>query len=87
MNFKKGEVVAMYFSELQQKEIIDARNGELLGFIEDAEVVVESGEIKYFIVSEGKKFYKLLQGERKTIKIYIDDIFSVGKDVIIVFNK
>ena len=77
----------MYFSELQQKEIIDARSGELLGFIEDAEISLENGKIEYFIVSEQKKFYKLLQGERKTIKIYIDDIFSIGKDVIIVYSK
>ena len=77
----------MYFSELQQKEIIDARSGELLGFIEDAEISLENGKIEYFIVSEPKKFYKLLQGERKTIKIYIDDIFSIGKDVIIVYSK
>jgi YlmC/YmxH family sporulation protein len=77
----------MNFSELQQKEMIDARSGELLGYIEDAEVLLDSGKIEYFIVSVPKKFYQFFQGERKTIKIYIEDIFSIGKDVIIVYKK
>ncbi|MER1998624.1 MAG: YlmC/YmxH family sporulation protein [Lysinibacillus sp.] len=77
----------MNFSELQQKEMIDARSGELLGFIEDAEITLDNGKIEYFIVSSPKKFYQFLQGEKKTIKVYIDDIFSIGKDVIIVYKK
>lgn len=58
----------MYFSELQQKEIIDARSGELLGYIEDAEVDVENGKIVFFIVTDAKKFYHVLQREKKQSK-------------------
>lgn len=77
----------MFFSELQQKEMIDARSGELLGYIEDAEIRIDSGKIDFFYVSKPKKFYQMFQGEKKTIKVYIDDIFSIGKDVIIVYSK
>lgn len=77
----------MFFSELQQKELIDARNGEMIGFIEDAEVSTESGFIQFFIVSEPKKFYQFFQSEKQYKKIYIDDILIIGKDVIIVHSK
>ena len=77
----------MFFSELQQKEIIDASNGELLGYIEDAEVRTDTGYIHFFIVSSPKKFYQMFQGEKQFKKIYIDDILTIGKDVIIVQAK
>jgi YlmC/YmxH family sporulation protein len=81
------EVDEIFFSELQQKECIDAFNGELLGYIEDAEVLTETGYIQFFVVSPPKKFYHLMQGEKQYKKIYIDDILTIGKDVIIVHRK
>jgi YlmC/YmxH family sporulation protein len=77
----------MYFSELQQKELIDGHSGELLGYIEDAEVQVDNGFIEFFVVSPPKKFYQFFQGEKPYMKIYMDDIIVIGKDVIIVRGK
>lgn len=72
------------FSEVQQKEIIEAESGKFIGFIIDAEVCEKTGKIIRFHVSTPKKFLYFFQGEEKIIKINVDDILVIGKDVILV---
>ena len=72
------------FSDVQQKEIIEASSGKFIGYIVDAEVCERSGEIRAFIISQPKKFYQLFQGEEVTKKVSISHILTVGKDVILV---
>ncbi|MEK4228656.1 PRC-barrel domain-containing protein [Solibacillus sp. FSL H8-0538] len=74
----------MRFSTVQEKEIIEATSGKFIGYIIDAEVCEEKGEIIAFIISQPKKFYHLFQGEENTIRIAISHILTVGKDVILV---
>ncbi|MEO4053607.1 YlmC/YmxH family sporulation protein [Solibacillus sp. CAU 1738] len=74
----------MKFSVAQQKEIIEAGSGRFIGYIIDAEICEKSGMIIGFVVSEPKKFYHILNGEETTRKIAIEDILTVGKDVILV---
>lgn len=74
----------MRFSVAQQKEIIEAGSGRFIGYIIDAEICEKSGVIKGFVVSEPKKFFNILQGEENTRRIAIEDILTVGKDVILV---
>ena len=74
----------MRFSVVQQKEIIDSETGKFIGYIIDAEVSEETGEIIAFIISQPKKFYQFFQGEENTRKIAISHILTVGKDVILV---
>ena len=71
----------MRFSVVQQKEIIDSETGKFIGYIIDAEVSEETGEIIAFIISQPKKFYQFFQGEENTRKIAISHILTVGKDV------
>ena len=74
----------MRFSDVQQKEIIEAGNGKFIGFIIDAEVNEHTGDIVAFLVAEPKKFMSFKQSEENVKKVLIDDILVVGKDVILV---
>ena len=72
------------FSDCQEKECIQIGSGKLLGYIYDAKVNVENGEIEYFCVARPKKFYEVKSREAKEYKIYINEIVIIGKDVILV---
>lgn len=74
----------MRFSDVQQKEIIEAGNGRFIGYIIDAEVSEETGSIVAFLVSEPKKFMSFTQSEEHVRKVLINDIIVIGKDVILV---
>ena len=74
----------MRFSEIQEKEIIEAGNGRFLGYVVDAEISKETGMIVAFIIEEPKKFLGLWQSEDGRRKVMLDDILIVGKDVILV---
>ncbi|RND01631.1 PRC-barrel domain-containing protein [Lysinibacillus halotolerans] len=74
----------MRFSDVQQKEIIEAGNGRFIGYIIDAEVCEKTGNIIAFLVAEPKKFMSFMQNEEHVRKVPITDILVVGKDVILV---
>lgn len=74
----------MRFSEVQQKEIIEAESGKFIGFIIDAEVCEKTGKIIKFHVSTPKKFLSIFQSDETVRKINIEDILVIGKDVILV---
>lgn len=72
------------FSDVQQKEIIEAGSGRFIGYIIDAEVDEKSGDIVAFLVSEPKKFMSFMQSDEQVRKVLISDVLVVGKDVILV---
>ncbi len=74
----------MRFSDVQQKEIIEANSGRFIGFIIDAEVDEQTGKIVAFLISEPKKFLSFLQSDETVSKVFINDILVIGKDVILV---
>ncbi|KYG89428.1 YlmC/YmxH family sporulation protein [Metasolibacillus sp. FSL H7-0170] len=74
----------MRFSVAQQKEIIEAGSGRFIGYIVDAEICEKSGMITGFLVAEPKKILHIFQAEEATRKIAIQDILTIGKDVILV---
>jgi YlmC/YmxH family sporulation protein len=74
----------MKFSDVQQKEIIEAGKGRFIGYIIDAEVDEHTGMITAFLVAEPKKFLNFMQGDEPVRKVYISDILVIGKDVILV---
>ena len=75
------------FSDCQAKECIQIGNGKMLGYIYDAKVNIETGEIEYFCVSRPKKFYEVKNKEIKDYKVYVSEIVIIGKDVILVNSK
>ncbi|MBD7942786.1 YlmC/YmxH family sporulation protein [Psychrobacillus sp. Sa2BUA9] len=74
----------MKFSDAQQKEVIEANSGQLLGFIVDAEIDKETGFITSFIVETNGAYPTFFNKKRETKKIDIQNISIIGKDVIIV---
>lgn len=75
----------MRFSEVQQKEIIEAESGKFIGYIIDAEVNEKTGRIVSFqVAAPSKKFLSFLQNDEIIRKILVEDILVIGKDVILV---
>jgi len=74
----------MKFTEIQQKEFIEASDGRMLGYVNDAEISKEHGIIESFYLAEPKKMLELFSGNRPTIAIKLSDIKVIGKDVVIV---
>lgn len=74
----------MRFSDIQRKEIIAANSGRFLGYVEDAMVHKETGYVEAFVVAEPKKINPFSGNNKETLKIPIEDIIVVGKDVILV---
>ncbi len=72
------------FSTVQQKELIEVGSGIFLGFIVDAFVDKDSGEITYFLVEPPKKFYQIFQGEADVKKVYFHQIVTIGQDVVLI---
>ncbi|MCZ8535564.1 MULTISPECIES: YlmC/YmxH family sporulation protein [Paenisporosarcina] len=77
----------MKFTDIQQKEFIEASDGRMLGFVNDARISKENGTIESFFLAEPKKMLELFSGNRPTIVIRLSDIKVIGKDVVIVQTK
>lgn len=74
----------MNFSLVQQKEIIDIKTGKSLGYIMDAFVNNDTGEIEYFVVEQPRKFYSVFNKESNVRKVYFRQIMAFGEDVILI---
>ena len=72
----------MKISELQDKTIINIRDGKNIGTISDLEIN-EKGEIINFYAIESKFFLKLFSKSTETI-FKMEDIKKIGEDVILV---
>ena len=68
-------------SELQDKDIINVKDGRNLGKIIDLEVSID-GKINY-IIAEPTKFLRLSSFNKET-NILFNQIVRIGKDVILV---
>ena len=75
----------MILNELNQKEIINLNNGERLGIIAEADILVSenTGQILAFLMPEKKTPFKLFS-ESENIEIPWNSIRKIGNDMIIV---
>ncbi|MFX3674181.1 MAG: PRC-barrel domain-containing protein [Paenisporosarcina sp.] len=74
----------MKFTEIQQKEFIEASDGRMLGFVSDARISKEKGAIEAFMVAQPKKMFEFFSSDNSTISIPLHDIHVIGKDVVLV---
>ena len=72
----------MRLSDLQEKDIINIKDGKIVGKIIDAEID-QNGNILYLILEE-KKGIKGIFSSNNTINITFIQIKKIGKDVILV---
>ena len=70
-------------SEMRSKEIINIKNGERLGYVDDVEFETETGMVKSFIVYGRTRFFGFL-GKEDDIVITCDEIEVVGVDTILI---
>ncbi len=71
------------YMELLEKDIINMKNGEIIGTFDDIEIDVDKGRITAFYIEEGSKFMGVL-GKNKSRRIRWEDIIRIGIDVIII---
>jgi len=66
--------------DLHQKEVINIRNAERLGFIDDLEVDLETGQILNLVVPRHRFFF--FRGDDCIIPW--DNVVMVGKDLVLI---
>jgi len=70
-------------SELRCKEIIDIRDGSRFGYVGDAEVDLDSGEIAALVVPGRLRLFGLLGREADTVFPW-SAVRRIGEDTILV---
>lgn len=77
----------MKYSSLQRKFVVNEASGEMIGFVTDLDLRVESLCIESLIVQQSKTLLQrircLFVHDIKVV-ISIDQIVNIGKDVILV---
>jgi len=69
--------------DLRYKEIINLSSGHRLGFVYDAEITLEHGQVLALIVPGAVRFFGLF-GREDDIVIPWDKITKIGEDIILV---
>ncbi|EWM53583.1 YlmC/YmxH family sporulation protein [Ruminococcus flavefaciens] len=71
------------YEELCSREVIDISSGERLGFIDDIELDIASGNVRAFIIYGRVKLLGLLGRDDDTY-ISCQDIKVIGDDVLLI---
>jgi len=69
--------------DLAEKDVINIKNGEVMGGFDDVEIDTRKGRITAFYIEEASKFIGML-GKTKPKRIRWEEILKIGMDVIIV---
>ena len=69
--------------DLAEKDVVNIKNGEVIGRFDDVEIDTRKGKITAFYIEEGSKFMGML-GKTKPKRIRWEEILKIGMDVIIV---
>ena len=69
--------------EFKQKEVINIKDGDRLGFVSDIEIDIKNGCIITIIVDGPAKFFGLFIREKEYVIPYCC-IKKIGKDIIII---
>ena len=65
------------------KEVINLHDGVRLGYITDAEIDINTGQVVCFIIEGRRKFFGLM-GKEPDISIKWEDIEKIGEDLILI---
>ena len=69
--------------DLADKDVVNIKNGEVMGRFDDVEIDTKIGKIIAFYIEEASKFMGVL-GKTKPRRIKWEEILKMGMDVIIV---
>ena len=70
-------------ADLRYKEIINLNNGNRLGFVYDAEIILPEGQVTALIVPGPARFFGLF-GRAEDLVIPWEQISKIGEDIILV---
>jgi YlmC/YmxH family sporulation protein len=78
-------VVALLINywDLLEKDVINIKDGEIIGRFDDVEIDTKVGRITAFYIEEASRFMGML-GKSKPRRIKWEEILKIGIDVIIV---
>ncbi|MBR6613398.1 MAG: YlmC/YmxH family sporulation protein [Clostridia bacterium] len=69
--------------DFRQKEVVNVRDGKILGFVIDVDAELANGAIKSIVVAQVGKLIKSLGG-KNNITIPWNNVKLIGEDVILV---
>ncbi len=69
--------------DLSEKDVVNIKNGEVMGRFDDVEIDTRKGRITAFYIDEAGKLMSML-GKTKAKRIRWEEILKIGMDVIIV---
>ena len=72
----------MLISDMQDKDVIDIKTGEMVGNIIDIEIDKKTGNIKNIITYYKKGFFSSIKND--SYKINWNSIKKIGEDVILI---
>ena len=72
----------MLISDMQDKDVVDIKTGEMVGNIVDIEIDVKTGNIKNIITYYKKGFFSSIKND--SYKISWNNIKKIGEDVILI---
>jgi YlmC/YmxH family sporulation protein len=70
-------------TDLRNKEVINIRNGNRLGYIDDIEIDTSDSRVLSFIIYGRTRFFGLF-GREDDILIKCEDIQVIGRDTVLV---
>ncbi|MBR4621928.1 MAG: YlmC/YmxH family sporulation protein [Ruminococcus sp.] len=74
------------FSQLRNKEVVNVKTGEKIGYIDDIEIDTGTGKVSAFIIFGRARAFGLI-GRDEDIVIRFSDIELVGEDTVLVDTK
>ncbi len=69
--------------DFRQKEVVNVRDGKILGFVIDVDAELTNGAIKSIVVAQAGKLIKSIGG-KNNITIPWNNVKLIGEDVILV---
>ena len=69
--------------DLRCKEVIDVKTGERLGYIDDAEINIDTAEVSAFVIYGRRGIFGVF-GREEDIVIPCADIRVVGSDIFLI---
>ena len=83
MLLQKGGVIVCRVTDLRQKEVVNVRDGVRLGYVDDVEFEVATGQIIAIIVYGQSRFFGIF-GRCEDYIIPWCDIEKIGGDIVLV---
>ena len=69
--------------DFKQKEVINIKDGKILGFVIDVQADFENGEIKSIVVARTGKIFNTINS-KTNVTVPWENIKKIGEDVILV---